>query len=327
MKENKIQKPIDVESGAHGRMSVLLLDDDPTFRSSIRSMLAESAAVHFDLTETTTAKEFKSRLAAKLPDVVLIELDLPDISGLELLRKTIEGGRAPVVVVCLKGNEHTAVDALKAGAYDYIPKDSLNSSNLISALRSANEKWKLLKQDERHQEKLTHQATHDALTDLLMRNALFDRLEGEIQRTRRYDRPLTIFMADIDHFKQINDTHGHVAGDAVLRSIASTLKKNVRGSDFIGRYGGEEFLIVLPETALDPGIILAEKVRQQVARTTIRTEGKIINGITISMGGALYEKDPSLAHFIDRSDALLYKAKKSGRNQVQPLLGEHPQKI
>jgi diguanylate cyclase len=125
-------------------------------------------------------------------------------------------------------------------------------------------------------------------------------------------------MIDIDRFKRVNDTYGHLIGDVVLREVAQALKKQTRRSDFVGRYGGEEFLIILPETSLDKALILAEKLRRRVSELAIPAEGRVLKDITVSIGATEYEDDPTIEEFINRSDKWLYTAKKNGRNQVQP---------
>jgi len=226
-----------------------------------------------------------------------------------------------VVIITGSGNEQTAVDAMKSGAYDYIPKAYLTYEHLIKSLVNAREKWNLLKESERLQEELAHMAMYDALTDILSRRALLEQAEVERQRTRRYDRDLSILMVDIDHFKKVNDTYGHLTGDAVLKKVAQILKKQTRRSDFVGRYGGEEFLIILPETRLNKALILAEKLRMGVADLTIPANGQVLKGLTVSIGVTEYEADPTVDEFISRSDKWLYAAKENGRNQVQPQPG------
>ncbi|MEE9466574.1 MAG: GGDEF domain-containing protein, partial [Candidatus Neomarinimicrobiota bacterium] len=178
-------------------------------------------------------------------------------------------------------------------------------------------KWRLLKETERLQARLQHMAMYDALTETLSRRALIQQLEGEMQRARRHTRNFSILLLDIDHFKRVNDTYGHVAGDAVLRDLAATLQATTRRSDYVGRYGGEEFMVLLPETPLDKACLLAEKLREAVSQMVVEAEGHTIKNTTISLGAAGFKDDSSVEAFIHRSDKGLYKAKNGGRNQVQ----------
>jgi diguanylate cyclase len=123
-------------------------------------------------------------------------------------------------------------------------------------------------------------------------------------------------MVDIDLFKRVNDKYGHIVGDQVIRDVTLTLKEQIRRNDFAGRYGGEEFIVMLPETPLEKALLLAEKLRKQVSHLTVTSEGNTLSGITISLGAAEYIKDESIDDFIDRSDKGLYMAKDAGRNRV-----------
>ncbi len=160
-------------------------------------------------------------------------------------------------------------------------------------------------------------ATVDLLTGVLNRQALLARLEEELGRAARYQRPCSIVLVDLDHFKRVNDTHGHAAGDVVLREVAEILRLNVRTTDIVGRYGGEEFMIVLPETDADAAAASAEKLRRLVGSRQVRLEDGHILTITLSAGvaGGLGQH-LDLDALIRDSDAALYSAKALGRDQV-----------
>jgi diguanylate cyclase (GGDEF)-like protein/PAS domain S-box-containing protein len=165
-------------------------------------------------------------------------------------------------------------------------------------------------------------AITDPLTGLYNRRGLFQLAEREVERYRRFGRPFCVYMIDIDHFKQINDTHGHAAGDQVLVGLAKRLKQRIRDIDIIGRYGGEELLVVLPETQLAQGLLAAERARGHVEQHPIRTEhGEI--PVTISVGVAEIDAQISdLAALVDRADSAMYAAKQAGRNRVMAYRGE-----
>ncbi len=168
------------------------------------------------------------------------------------------------------------------------------------------------------EDKLRYLSTHDTLTGLCNRKLLEQRLEKDVQRAERYKHPLSIFLIDIDHFKHVNDTHGHQAGDIVLQGFANLANKVIRQTDYAARYGGEEFIIALPETPLFQAERLAERLRLEVAEHLFKiSDNKKIN-ITISIGLADYPNSASSLHeLIKVSDAAMYKAKQSGRNQVK----------
>jgi diguanylate cyclase (GGDEF)-like protein/PAS domain S-box-containing protein len=164
-------------------------------------------------------------------------------------------------------------------------------------------------------------AITDPLTGLYNRRGLFQLAEREVERYRRFGRPFCVYMIDIDHFKQINDTHGHAAGDQVLVGLANRLRQRIRDIDIIGRYGGEELLVVLPETQLAQGLLAAERARGHVEQHPIRTEhGEI--PVTISVGVAEIDAQISdLAALVDRADSAMYAAKQAGRNRVMAYRG------
>lgn len=172
-----------------------------------------------------------------------------------------------------------------------------------------------------HQDRavLRKQAITDELTELFNRRFLQARLNEEMERAKRYSQPIALLMADIDHFKRINDEHGHPAGDAVLRELAALFRKNLRRSDFIARYGGEEFIIILPNVKEQDPIEVAEKIRQSVAQHHFSFDGKTLT-MTISLGVVVYAgEDVSASEFMKFADNALYMAKRSGRNKVVSL--------
>jgi diguanylate cyclase (GGDEF)-like protein len=181
--------------------------------------------------------------------------------------------------------------------------------------------------------RLFESATYESLTGLLRREVVLDRLASELERAQRYSRPLTVGMADLDHFKRVNDRHGHLAGDSLLRRIAKTLQDCLRTADVVGRYGGEEFLLVLPETDLAGALAAAEKMRAAVERTSLPLDSGVAGAtpeetsVTVSIGLASLDEltDEGYRHvtpqdLIAAADRALYRAKGGGRNRVHPLL-------
>jgi diguanylate cyclase (GGDEF)-like protein len=163
---------------------------------------------------------------------------------------------------------------------------------------------------------LHEQSITDGLTGLFNRKQIMDLFDLELTRTLRYGTPFSILIADIDHFKQINDTYGHLAGDAVLRRMADTLRQAVRECDHVGRYGGEEFLIILPNTESDQAIDVAQRIRKEISRVRFHNDGRELS-LTISVGlSQCTDADDSAETVLGRADTALYHAKESGRNQV-----------
>src|SRR5262249_17276119 len=162
-------------------------------------------------------------------------------------------------------------------------------------------------------------ATTDPLTPVLTRRALLDRLTAEVDRARRFSSSLTLLLLDVDHFKQINDTTGHLGGDSVLRQLGALLEDAVRKVDVVARYGGEEFVLILPETASDGGIIFAERLRARIEMQSYDVGTERPGRLAVSIGGATFSS-PAVAtteDFFARADEALYRAKSGGRNQVR----------
>ena len=164
---------------------------------------------------------------------------------------------------------------------------------------------------------LLHQATTDALTGIGNRNHIMAQGEREIRRGRRHGRNLSVLMLDIDHFKAVNDQYGHAAGDVTLQEFVHACRKGLRQCDLMGRLGGEEFVVILPETAINGAVEVAERLRRMVQETRISFEGKVIP-CTVSIGvSELLPSDSNLDSILKRADDALYNAKHNGRNQVQ----------
>lgn len=166
-----------------------------------------------------------------------------------------------------------------------------------------------------YEHKLIQMAKIDGLTGVFNRRYLDTRLQEELERSRRHGNPLSIMMLDIDHFKEINDTHGHICGDYTLRKISELLLELVRTSDILGRYGGEEFCCVLPETSFEQALVLAERCREQIAVGRFSCTDYLTR-VTVSIGVTDLHRDDTLDSMIKRADDALYQAKRTGRNRV-----------
>jgi two-component system cell cycle response regulator len=185
----------------------------------------------------------------------------------------------------------------------------------VAAIRRA----QALESTQADNRRLEELATTDALTRLLNRRALLDRISVEVDRARRFKSHLSLLMVDIDHFKAINDRYGHLVGDAVLRQLAAMLASLARTIDVVARYGGEEFIVILPETMLDGAIIFAERMRERAERHVFDIGAKQPIHLTCSVGVATFPS-PRVASTEDlfaRADEALYRAKSGGRNQVR----------
>ncbi|WP_297447107.1 GGDEF domain-containing protein [Desulfurobacterium sp.] len=166
---------------------------------------------------------------------------------------------------------------------------------------------------EEHELILQRLATKDMLTGAYNRWKFLEDFESEFERARRYNYPISLIMFDIDHFKKVNDTYGHDAGDRVLKKIAKIVKDNIRKLDTLVRWGGEEFIIFLPNTKKEGAAVLAEKIRQKIEKANFDEVGKV----TVSFGVAQIEKNDTIDDLLKKVDKVLYKAKREGRNRVE----------
>jgi len=241
-------------------------------------------------------------------DLYLTDMVLPGMTGEQVVTKLRErDSRAIIICMSQFATDKPLAGILLAGANDYIQKP-FDAVALISRLKVNVLSFQLKK-------RLELSAITDGLTGLFNHRHSLERLDGEILKARRYNRPLSLIMMDIDNFKHINDTQGHQGGDLVLSSIADTIRTHVRETDVAGRYGGEEFLIVLPETDIAAARRTAEKLRTAIAILMPIRDGK--PGVTVSAGVAEWKAGEDSAGIVHRADDFLYAAKRNGKNRVE----------
>lgn len=219
--------------------------------------------------------------------------------------------------------DHLAIIQGALGDYTTAKQESMSLTDQLRSLVSKvesieneSQKTKELLEEERYR------ATHDPLTELPNREAYNERAFHELQRFKRYCRPLTLSVCDVDHFKKINDTYGHQAGDKVLRLIAKLISTRLRKVDFVARYGGEEFVMLMPETPIDQALAVLDKVRAVIGKTPFKFKGKPVK-ITISFGLASFGPEDSVESVFERADKALYQAKDQGRNRCVIAEGDH----
>jgi diguanylate cyclase (GGDEF)-like protein len=229
-----------------------------------------------------------------------------------------------VLLLTARTDSQDLVEGMEAGADDYLTKP-FNAQELRVRLRAGRRILDLQQQLMEAREALRVQATHDALTGLLNRGRVVEILFAEIARSARERRPLAVLMVDLDHFKQINDTHGHQAGDAVLREAARRMQAVTRQYDAPGRYGGEEFLIVLPGCGARDGYVQAERIREAFAREPFAAGGESM-AVTCSIGVSSSDAcaDGEACRLIREADEALYDAKNRGRNRVAAFVSDQP---
>lgn len=267
-----------------------------------------------------SAEEARAELEAGVPDLILLDVFMPKVSGFEFLRE-LRGdpktSRVPIILISALSDTQHIVEGLELGANDYVTKPivmPILTARMEALLRSS----ELVRRLEVQTELLSKLAAFDDLTGVYNRRSMFHHLEAELSRCRRYGRSLGILMVDIDHFKRVNDEHGHLVGDQALRWVATTLQNELRSMDFLCRYGGEEFCAILPETNR-PGVARAgERLRAAIERTLFKQD-EVQLSLSISLGGASWAADESndIPDLLARADAALLEAKRNGRNQVR----------
>jgi two-component system cell cycle response regulator len=255
---------------------------------------------------------------ADTPRLAVLDWMMPGLDGPELCR-LLRRREEPYVYVLLltsRDGKEDIVVGLDAGADDYVTKP-YSSLELRHRLNAGRRIIELQERVETQKEEIRALAQRDALTGLLNRGAIFEIFSGELARARRERTPLSVIMADIDHFKHVNDTYGHLTGDAVLREVARRLGLQLRPYDAIGRYGGEEFLIVLPGCPPEEALEVAERLRDDAGNAPVHCENAAIP-ISISLGVAsqLHVLTEASEPLIAAADAALFDAKRSGRNRV-----------
>lgn len=301
---------------------ILVADDEPINRALIQRRLERAGYTVF---VAENGREAVSAATTNLPDLIILDVMMPLMDGLEACRliKNEEATRdIPVIFLSARDETDVKVSGLALGANDYISKP-FKAEELLArvevALRLKRERDQLHSSAEEARataEVAQERAMTDALTGLLNRYGLQRVLSHEHAEARRYARALSCLMVDLDNFKTINDTFGHMAGDALLRRVAAILSEIVRRSDMVSRYGGDEFLVLLPETDLEGADALSEKIRATVAAEVFGdTEPRF--QLTLSIGAATLYDDESGNDMIARADMALYAAKEQGRNRVE----------
>jgi diguanylate cyclase (GGDEF)-like protein len=316
-----------------GTLRVLVIDGSVEDRKTVREALHLAGTASYEVLESPTAAEALAQLPDSQPDAVIFDYPPPDQGDGVLLEELSR--RAPdaaLLVLASHGDEKTAVGAMKAGASDYLVKEQAlrapmhldwaiymavytkrlarENLRLVQALRARNEELETLNK------RLWELSLIDELTGFFNRRYISSRLEEEISRCARYHIPLSLVLMDLDHFKEVNDHFGHLEGDRVLRETAGRVQKSLRDTDLAGRFGGEEFLLILTNTEIHGAASFCNRIREQLEQHTFTRPGGEIR-VTGSFGVASYGPGcTSAAELLHTADQNLYLAKGQGRNRV-----------
>jgi two-component system, cell cycle response regulator len=295
---------------------ILIAEDDPVSRRLLEVTLHKWGYEVIACPDGTTAWQILQR--PDTPSLAILDWMMPGMDGLQVCREVRQQAAEPYIYVLLltaKSQKTDIIAGLEAGADDYLTKP-FDANELRMRLRAGRRILDLQAELILVREALREQATHDSLTRLWNRATIYEILQRELDHIRRTNMTLSLILVDIDYFKRINDTYGHLIGDAVLRETAHCMQAVLRPYDNIGRYGGEEFLLVLPECDAAGAMTLAERLRTTIA-TKALTLAEGMTPLTISLGVATSSMAQETEALISAADAALYRAKNNGRNRVE----------
>ena len=304
--------------------TILVVDDQPANLKVLLSFLKDH---QFQIRIAEDGERTLQVLETYRPDIILLDVMMPGMDGFETCRRIKEKKETadiPIIFITALDDIDDKIAGFEAGGVDYITKPFQQKEVLtrlnthIRLRRKEQELEKALDEVIRQQKLFKKLSITDDLTGLYNRRHLNNIMQQEFQRSKRHKNDLSCLMLDLDHFKQVNDTYGHDFGDTVLRKFASILKEFLRSSDYAFRYGGEEFLILLPETDIKGAVQVGEKIRLRMEKEII-SENIISTTVMVSVGAAsVHNNEPSASDdLITFADKALYEAKVNGRNQVR----------
>ncbi|MBI9013583.1 MAG: diguanylate cyclase [Clostridiales bacterium] len=293
-------------------MSIAVLDDDKLQLRILKDILDRNGIVDIDL----FAHPYELLNSETIYDIYLIDLILPDIDGeivMYELRKQYEN--AVIIGISSIEKQSTIAKVLAIGANDYLIKP-VNEPVFMAKLYNYGKNLILRKENEMKTKVLQDLAIKDGLTTLYNHRHMQELLEQFVKQAKRYLRPLSLMMLDIDDFKALNDTYGHQFGDEVLARISKVLLQSIREQDIVGRYGGEEFVIILPETTAEQGAIIGQRIQKNISEMVFKYD------VNITFSGGIAEFEKNVEQLIFDADHLMYSAKRTGKNRILYLLEE-----
>ena len=304
------------ETGRNGR--VLIVDDRPNSYERFIETLSKEHAVDVE----SNPNEGLFQAAEGNYDLVIVSLDLKDFDGLRLcsqIRSLERTRNVPILAVAEADNNAQLVRGLEIGVNDYLIRP-VDKNEMLARVRTQIKKKRYTERLRDNVQMTIEMAITDALTGLFNRRYMETHLATLVEQAAARGKPIAVMVLDIDYFKSVNDTHGHDAGDDVLREFALRIRKSIRNIDLACRYGGEEFVLVMPETDMAVATMVAERLRRRIATEPfVIQQGARSLEITISIGiAAINDPNDTAAAILKRADEALYRAKRDGRNRVVP---------
>ena len=296
---------------------VLVAEDSLTVRALLRAQLRQRG---YSVVEAADGEQALARARDARPDVVLLDVDMPKRDGFDVLAEMKADpllAGVPVVFITGRTTAEDAVRGLDLGAHDYLRKP-FEAAELTARVHAALRTKRLQDELRDLNGELARLAHTDNLTGLANRRYLDEELTRLTARSNRHGGPLSILLIDGDHFKRVNDAHGHQVGDEALIALAARLAERLRAEDVIGRWGGEEFMVMLPDIERRGAETVAEALRRHVSDRPLETSAGPIP-LTISIGWAFKGSEDTADDLLRRADSALYEAKSGGRDRIAPL--------
>jgi len=302
-------------------MRILIAEDDVTSRTILTGILTKWGYDPLPVNDGGAAWEALQALDA--PKLAILDWTMPQLDGIEVCRRIREIDTLDppyIIILTSKDEKKDIVRGLDAGGNDYVCKP-YDAAELHARIKVGQKMIALQTSLNRAKETMAHLAMHDPLTGVLNRRAILDTVAREISRSKRSSATLSVGMLDIDHFKKVNDGHGHQVGDDVLCEVVRCIQSNLRDYDQVGRYGGEEFLVVAPGSTGSPAESLYQRLCAGVAKNPIETRAGSLR-VTVSLGVAGGKGFSTVDEMLAAADAALYQAKDEGRNRVVYATGK-----
>lgn len=299
-------------------MKILIAEDDPVSKRVLEEFLRKWG--HQVVAVTNGADAWSVLQTEDPPRIAILDWMMPELEGVEICRRTRAlSNKAYTFLMLLTahGQKDSLLTGLKAGADDYLSKP-FDGEELRARLQVAERILRVQDELIAARDALHFQATHDLLTGVASRGAAMEFLTRELARGFRERKTLSVVLADLDHFKKINDKHGHLVGDSVLQEVTQRMLRCTRAYDCIGRYGGEEFLIIFPSSKEEGAMRQAQRIRMTVESTQVQIAGAQVS-VTVSLGVAISEfsRMQEATELLRAADSALYRAKAMGRNRVE----------
>jgi diguanylate cyclase (GGDEF)-like protein len=306
-------------------MKILIADDDFTSRRILETVLGK---LGYEVLSVADGDEAWEKLQEKDgPKLAILDWVMPGIEGVEICRKLRKIEKdvdqyTYVILLTSKGSKENIVIGMEAGADDYIVKP-FDYHELRVRVRAGQRIIELQSELLAAKQEMSLQSRTDPLTGILNRRAILAQIETELSRAKRDGKKISLSLLDIDYFKKVNDTYGHAAGDIVLRECVERIKAAIRIYDSLGRFGGEEFLIIIPGAEINEGVTVCERIRSAIGDTSFSAGGYNMR-ITVSQGIVAWDNKTDAETLIAAADKALYQAKDNGRNRIEqaPPLNE-----